>query len=147
VEILLNCLWLILGLSLIAAWSMLDRLPAARRSAADAQFLPSRRVQFIAVLMLVILLFPVISVTDDLARCAAPRETERALRLHDCFDDPLDNSPSGPALLPPASVWTELIAAAFRQVPHQSVEDAVELSLLLEATRLPVDSRPPPAAL
>jgi hypothetical protein len=100
-------------------------------------------VQFIAVLMLVILLFPVISLTDDLARCTAPQETERALRLH----DPLDGSPSGPALLPAATVWTQLIAAAFRQVSHQPIEDAVELSSLLEATRLPVDSRPPPAAL
>jgi hypothetical protein len=143
VEILLNCVWLALGLSLIATWSVFGRPPAVRRSAADAQSLPSSRVQFVAVLMLVILLFPVISLTDDLARCTAPQETERALRLHDSFD----GSPSGPTSLPAATVWTELIAAAFRQVPHQVIEDAVELSSLLEATRLPVDSRPPPAAL
>jgi hypothetical protein len=143
VEILLNCVWLMLGLSLIATWSALGRRQAVLRSAADAHSLPSRRVQFIAVLMLVILLFPVISLTDDLARCTAPQETERALRLH----DPLDASPSGPALLPAATVWTQLIAAAFRQISHQPIEDAVELSSLLEATRLPVDSRPPPAAL
>jgi hypothetical protein len=143
VEILLNCVWLMLGLSLIATWSALGRRQAVLRSAADAHSLPSRRVQFIAVLMLVILLFPVISLTDDLARCTAPQETERALRLH----DPLDASPSGPALLPAATVWTQLIAAAFRQISHRPIEDAVELSSLLEATRLPVDSRPPPAAL
>jgi hypothetical protein len=137
-----------LGVSLIVTWSLIScrqasPWPTDRRSAADAQSLPSRRVQLVAVVMLVILLFPVISLTDDLARCTAPQETERALRLH----DPLDVSPSGPALLPAANLWTELIAAAFRPLSHQPVEDAAEISLLLEATRLPVDSRPPPAAL
>jgi hypothetical protein len=143
VEILLNCVWLVLGLSLIATWSVFRRQPADPRSAANAQSLPSRRIQFVAVLMLVILLFPVISLTDDIARCTAPQETERALRLH----EPLDGSPSGSALLPAATAWTEWIAAAFEQVAHQPVQDAVELSSLLDATRLPVDSRPPPAAL
>jgi hypothetical protein len=142
VEILLNCLWLGLGLSLIATWSVVGRRRVDRPSAADAQSRPSRHVQFIAVLMLVILLFPVISLTDDIARCTAPQETERALRLH----DRPDSSPTGPALVPAASVWTELIAAAFRQV-SPPVEHAVELSSLLEATRLAIDSRPPPAAL
>ena len=146
-EILLNCVWLMLGLSLIATWSALGRRQPILRSAADAHSLPSRRVQFIAVLMLVILLFPVISLTDDLARCTAPQETERALRLHDRLNDALDSSSSGPTLLPAATVWTELIAAAFRQVSPRPIEHAVELSLLLEATRLPVESRPPPAVL
>ena len=146
-EILLNCVWLILGVSLIATWSVLGWRQPDRRLAAEEQSLPSRRVQFIAVLMLIILLFPVISLTDDLARCTAPQETERALRLHARLNDALDGSPSGPALLPAATVWTELIAAAFRQVSPQPVADAVELSLLLESTRLPVESRPPPAAL
>jgi hypothetical protein len=147
VEILLNCVWLMFGLSLIATWSALGRRQAVLRSAADAHSQPSRRVQFVALLMLVILLFPVISLTDDLARCTAPQETERALRLHDRLNDALDASPSGPALLPTSTVWTQRIAAAFRQVSHQPVEAAVELSSSCEATRLPVESRPPPAAL
>ena len=82
-EILLNCVWLVLGLSLISAWSA----HAWRtRTCEPEKLLPSRRLQFTALLMLVILLFPVISVTDDIAMCTAPRDAERALRLHDPFD-------------------------------------------------------------
>ena len=139
-ESLLNCVWLSLGLLLIAIWSA---HAFAKRSRSHRELLPARCVQFAALLVLVILLFPVISLTDDITRCTAPQETERALRLH----DPLDGSAPASALLPAATAWTNVIAAAFREAPHQSVEQTAELTTLLEATRLPVDSRPPPAAL
>ena len=71
------------------------------------KLLPSRRLQFTAILLLVILLFPVISVTDDIAMCTAPRDAERALRLH----DPFDSSQPTPALLPSTMAWMDTISS------------------------------------
>lgn len=137
VEILLNCVWLVLGLSLIAIWS----LGAVRTQAKEQPLLPSRRAQFTAVLLLVVLLFPVISLTDDLARCAAPQESERALRLH----DPLDGAHAAPAVLPSALAWAEAIATSLDTGDRRPIEERASIPPLLTGTRLPVDSRPPPA--
>jgi hypothetical protein len=140
VETLLNCVWLVLGLSLIAMWSV----HASRtRFNPTNELLPSRRLQFTALLLLIALLFPVISLTDDIAMCTAPQDAERALRLH----DPLDGSL--PAQVPQPSVvgWMDLVALMLRNGPSRPVEQDAELCTLLRGTRLPVDSRPPPATL
>ena len=139
-EILLNCLWLVLGLSLIAAWST----HAWRtRSHEPDPLLPSRQLQFTALLLLVILLFPVISLTDDIAMCTAPRDAERALRLH----DPFDGSQPAPALLPSTMAWMDLFADPLRMGPSRPVEEEANVTVQLTGTRLPIDARPPPVAL
>lgn len=139
-EILLNCVWLILGLSLIAAWSG----HAWRTRAGDPdELLPSRRSQFIALLMLVILLFPVISLSDDIAMCTAPRDAERALRLHDPFDGPQPAQ----ALLPSIMAWMDVVADMLRSGPSRPVEQEANVIVQLIGTRLPIDSRPPPVVL
>jgi hypothetical protein len=140
VEILLNCVWLVLGLSLISAWSM---LAWHTRSGESEGMLPSRRLQFTAILLLVILLFPVISLTDDIARCTAPRDAERALRLHDL----LDGTQPTAALLPSAMAWMDALSVVLRNGPSRPVEQDAKLTALLQGTRLPTDSRPPPASL
>jgi hypothetical protein len=138
VEILLNCVWLVLGLSLISAWSV-----HAWRERECERVLPSRRLQFTAILLLLILLFPVISLTDDIAMCTAPRDAERALRLH----DPFDGSQPAPALLPSAMAWTEVVSRMLRTGPSRPVEQDAKLTIPLTGTRLPVESRPPPISL
>jgi hypothetical protein len=140
VEILLNCVWLVLGLSLISAWSV----HACRSHACEPEnLLPSRRLQFTALLLLVILLFPVISLTDDIARCTAPRDAERALRLH----DPFDGAQPTAALLPSAMAWMDALSVVLQSGPARPVEQDAKLTALLSGTRLPIDSRPPPASL
>lgn len=139
-EILLNCVWLLLGLSLITAWSA--RAWRARACKSDG-LLPSRQLQFTAVLMLVVLLLPVISLSDDLAMCTAPRDAERALRLH----DPFDGSQPAPALLPSTMAWMDAVALLLRSRPSRPVEQDADLAIHLAGTRMPVDSRPPPVAL
>jgi hypothetical protein len=139
VEILLNCVWLLLGLSLISAWSA----HAWHTRACDPEVLPSHRLQFTALLLLVILLFPVISLTDDIAMCTAPRDAERALRLH----DPVDGSQPVAALLPSTMAWMDVLSPMLRTEPRRPVEQDANLTILLAGTRLPVDSRPPPVAL
>ncbi|MFL6427913.1 MAG: hypothetical protein ACJ71S_06685 [Acidobacteriaceae bacterium] len=139
-EILLNCVWLLLGLSLIAAWS--THVWGTRTSITDG-LLPSRRLQFTAVLMLVILLLPVISLSDDIAVCTAPSDAERALRLH----DPFDGSQPTAALLPSTMAWMDAVALLLHSGPSRPVEQEAQLTIQLTGNRLPLDSRPPPVAL
>lgn len=139
-EILLNCLWLALGLSLITAWSVHSW---RTRDGKSDGLLPSHRLQFTALLLLVILLFPVISVTDDIAMCTAPRDAERALRLH----DPFDGSQPVQALVPSTMAWMDAVVLMLHSGPSRPVEQDVNLTTQLAGTRLPVDSRPPPATL
>jgi hypothetical protein len=140
VEILLNCVWLLLGLSLISAWSA----HAWRtRSYGPDNLLPSCGLQFTALLLLVILLFPVISLTDDIAMCTAPRDAERALRLHDS----LDGLQPVQALLPSTMAWMDLLAGMLHMGPSRPVEQEAKLVTQLAGTRIPVESRPPPASL
>lgn len=133
-------MWLVLGLSLISAWSGHEWRTRATRS---EKLLPSRRLQFTALLLLVILLFPIISVTDDIAMCTAPRDAERALRLH----DPFDSSQPTPALLPSTVAWMDTVSLMLRTGPGRPVEQDAMLTILLAGTVFPVDSRPPPATL
>jgi hypothetical protein len=140
VEILLNCVWLVLGLSLITTWSV--HAWRTRTWKPDG-LLPPRHLQFTAILILLILLFPVISVTDDIAMCTAPRDAERALRLH----DPFDGSQPTPALLPSTMAWMDAVAILLHSGPPRPVEQDAELANQLAGTRLPIESRPPPVAL
>jgi hypothetical protein len=73
-EIFLNIVWLCVGLALSAWW-----LRAVRRGDSDMRW-----STLIAVCLLVLLLFPVISMTDDLVAMSAPAETEHnGVRRHD----------------------------------------------------------------
>jgi hypothetical protein len=140
VETFLNCLWLTIGLSLISAW--LVHAWNARSSKRDG-LLPSNPLQFTALLLLIVLLFPVISLTDDIAVCTAPRDAEWVLRLHDPFGG------SQPAQIPPPSAiaWMDLLAVMLRAGPSRPVDQGVMLATKLAGTQQPIDSRPPPAAL
>jgi hypothetical protein len=140
VEILLNCVWLVLGLSLIWAWS---GHAWRTRTASPDELLPSRRLQITALLLLIILLFPVISLTDDIAMCTAPRDAERALRLH----DPIDGSQPTAALLPSTTAWIDVLSQMLRNGTHPPVERDANLTIALAGSRLPIESRPPPVTL
>ena len=138
-EILLNCVWLLLGLSLITAWSV---HAWHSRGCKANELLPSRQLQFTAVLMLIVLLLPVISLSDDIALCTAPRDAERALRLH----DPNGSQPA-PALLPSTMAWMDAVAISLHTGPSRPVEQDAKLTIHLAETGQPIDSRPPPVAL
>ena len=139
-EIVLNCAWLVLVLSLVTAWSAHAWRKRAYR---PDGLLPPRQLQFTALLLLVILLFPVISLTDDIAMCTAPRDAERALRLH----DPFDGAQPVQALLPSTMAWMDVMALMLRSGPSRPVEEDAKLTVQLLVTRMPIDSRPPPAAI
>ena len=139
-ETLLNCAWLFLGLSLIAGWSV---CAWHARASEPSTLLPSCRLQFTALLMLVVLLFPVISLTDDIAMCTAPRDAERALRLHDT----VEGLQQPQAVLPSTIAWMDLIASIWRSAPSRPVAQEVSLIVHVSDTHLPIESRPPPASI
>ena len=139
-EFLLNCVWLVLGLSLISMWSV--HLWRTGTSNPD-ELLPSRGLQFTAILLLVILLFPVISLTDDIAMCTAPRDAERALRLH----DPFDGAQPAQALPISTMAWIDAVADMFCKGPGRPVEQEANVIQQLAGTRSPIESRPPPVAI
>ena len=133
-------MWLVLGLSLISAWSAhLWRT----RTCEPNKFLPSLGLQFTAILLLVILLFPVISLTDDIAMCTAPRDAERALRLH----DPFDGAQPAQALPISTMAWVDAVADMFRMGPGRPVGQEANVIQQLAGIRSPIESRPPPVAI
>lgn len=138
-ESLLNCAWLLLVIALIFQWARQTR---ASESGPRSCLAPSRGLQLTALFVLVILLFPVISMTDDMAACTAPQEAERALRLH----DPLEGAPHAPAVLPVAIKTADLLLAILNSTRGEPVIAEAERTVLLEGARLHIDSRPPPTA-
>lgn len=144
VEILLNCVWLVLSLSLLTAWMVAPRLQVAHgRCAGQPELMPSRRLQFTAIIVLVLLLFPVISLTDDLAMCAATRDTEQALRL----DDLCNGAHPQPAMLPSTLAWMEAIAQPLHIGTRRGIEQETHMLPPQAGAHLPLDSRPPPSSL
>ncbi len=138
-EILLNCLWLVLSLSLVTVWLAGARRPQGSR-AARTSLLPGTRLQVTAIVILLLLLFPVISLTDDLAMCAATRDTEQALRL----DDLCQSAHAQPAVMPATLGWLEALTSLAQHAEHRPAGYEAQILALKEGTRLPIDSRPPP---
>ncbi|MGA3082617.1 MAG: hypothetical protein ABSD44_14800 [Terracidiphilus sp.] len=70
-ELILNLVWLLLAILMVRVW-----LRHARRTGA------STRTQIAALAMLILILLPVISVTDDLQTIQNPAEVDCARRNH-----------------------------------------------------------------
>lgn len=128
-ELVLNLGWGLLALLLFRQW--LHYTPHARSG---------RRVQFVSLAMLVLFLFPVISVTDDLQAVHNPAEIERSLRRD-------ERSVSPHALLPtvagpPSARMTGVVLAFFKVAPlPQPQRFALAASPLAS-----IQNRPPPCA-
>ncbi len=68
-EIILNLAWAALAIFMVWAWVRTDGRTGH-----------SRRGQLVAITLLIAILFPVISVTDDLAAAQNPAETDTCIR-------------------------------------------------------------------
>ena len=131
-EIILNIAWALCSLGLILLWAR-----GARSNPV------SRRAQIMALAMVVLLLLPVISLSDDLMAMQGPAETDatsclrRALHSGD-----LHPSIGAACWAMPAPMLTELSVSVFFQ-------DALEgYRWIAQPNSLPsaLDSRPPPRA-
>ena len=76
-ELFFNLLWLALSSLLLGFWI----LGPSRWT--DERLRPSTRAQIVALVLLIVILLPVISLTDDLQACTAPAESEHLARRVD----------------------------------------------------------------
>jgi hypothetical protein len=128
-ESLLNLVWALLAALIVCLW-----LRIASPSGA------SRRTQAAAVAMLILILFPVISVTDDLQSLQNPAETATCERR--------DHMSSCPHSIFPIAV--ALPAPGFVRPPISFQRFSACLRPRLSAVKKPalrsIQNRPPPAA-
>jgi hypothetical protein len=73
-ELLFNLIWVVLSTGLLGFWL------STKLRQQDDGVRSSLRVQIAALAVLVIILFPVVSITDDLLVCTAPAKAEHLIR-------------------------------------------------------------------
>jgi hypothetical protein len=129
VEIFLNLAWTFLAIISLGLWMRFEHRTGAQS-----------RMPLVALVMLLVMLFPVISVSDDLWSMQNPAETDTSLRrnqisqnLHSVF-----------------SVMVAPLAPLFAQVNLDVQYFSAPVGLSTEKYALPalegIDNRPPPAA-
>jgi len=128
-ELCLNLAWVLLAALIFFLW-----LRLAPRSGA------SPRMQFVALALLILILFPVISVTDDLQAALNPAETDTCLRR--------DHACSTPHSIFPAVAGLPLAAIAERSIGIRRIAAPSHLAAptLDHPALVSVQNRPPPAA-
>ena len=128
-ELFLNSAWALVAIVIACLWLRLEpRTPV------------DRRAQFIALVMLIVILFPVISVSDDLWSLHNPAETDTCQRRDHLASCPHSILPAVAALPEPAS--TELRFGFRRLAPPLTPP----LLAVENPALYPVENRPPPAA-
>jgi hypothetical protein len=130
-EIILNIAWAICSLGLMLLW--------VRGSRSNPV---SRRTQILALAMVVLLLLPVISLSDDLMAMQGPAETDTS-----CLRRALHSGELHPSLLAacwaiPTPIFTELSLSGF----SPDALDGYRWSTQPNSLPRSLDSRPPPRA-
>lgn len=129
-EIVLNLAWLTLAIVMVLAWIR-----------TDGQTGHSRSGQIVAIALLVAILFPVISVTDDLMAAQNPAETDTCLRRDHLL--PFNaHTPLPVVALPAIPAFTGISLGPSRYISPQNL---APLSADLPALAS-IQNRPPPAA-
>lgn len=128
-ELVLNLVWFVLASVMVCLWFRF----APREG-------PSRRLQFVALALLVFVLFPVISVTDDLQEALNPAETDCCQRRDHACVHPHVHLPVIAALHLPDFAALSLGTARL-DLPGHFAAPAVEVPALAS-----IQNRPPPTA-
>jgi len=128
-ELFLNLAWVGLATLMFSMW-----LRFAPEAGAN------RRTQLVALAVLLLVFFPVISVTDDIQAFQNPAETDRCQRRNHACSAPHSILSHGPALILPALAelpfgFLSIAAPGTLQTP---IFDHPALA--------PIQNRPPPAA-
>jgi hypothetical protein len=129
-EVLLNLAWAFCSLSLFFLWTKSNTSNPA-----------PRRTQLFALAMVVLLLLPVISLSDDLLAMQGAAETDMSLRRAQVSD----NTHASPASTPfglPEQIAQALTLGGYSRILSQETAPAEPMSGLGRA----LDSRPPPSA-
>ncbi len=128
-ELFLNLAWAVLSICMLCLW-----LRLAPRRGRD------RRIQFVALAMIILILLPAISVTDDLQAARNPADIDTCLRRDHEWSSPHSIVPAVALLplLPFASLDFRVRRAALPG--RQAVATPANPFLAL------IENRPPPAA-
>ncbi len=129
-EIILNIAWALSSLGLIWIWT--------RSTESDSV---PRRTQLLALAMVVLLLLPVISLSDDLMAMQGPAESDTCLRRMLHSDDTHPPAPATSFALPEQLV-TSLTLSGYSQEVLEEYSPTTPANTLTRA----LDSRPPPQA-
>ncbi len=128
-ELTLNLAWMTLTALMLGLW-----MRHAPREGV------SRRAQLIALAVIILILFPVISVTDDLMAAQNVAETDSCQRKdHVSSDNHCAHFAIAHSFLP-------TIAALYFGSEHVSVQHILPAPLVEIAAMTPIQNRPPPLA-
>jgi hypothetical protein len=133
-ELALNLAWMVLAALMLCLW-----LRFAPRTGPDRR-IEDRRAQFVALAVLILILFPVISVTDDLQAIQNPAETDTCQRRDYVVCNAHSIFPAVAAL--PLPVFAELSFGILRiSAPGRLTAPVIDHPALAS-----IQNRPPPAA-
>lgn len=128
-EITLNLVWAVLAAACVCLWVRTERRTGAER-----------HLPLIALTMLIVMLFPVISVSDDLWAQPNPAETDSNARRNELVASPHSLFPVCDALIEP-------FLAELSSGPQQStVRTSPKVRAIASPVRHRLRTRPPPAA-
>jgi hypothetical protein len=133
-ELVLNIAWVLLASVMLCLW--LRFAPCTHRG----QQTKSRRMQFVALAVLLLILFPVISVTDDLQTVQNPAEADSCLRRDHVYSNPHSVFPTAAAFPVPAFAG---ISFGFLSVAAPGNFTAPRID---HPGLAPIQNRPPPIA-
>lgn len=128
-ELVLNLAWVLLATVMVSLW-----LRCSPRAGAD------KRMQLVALAVLLLILFPVISVTDDLLAVQNPAETDSCQRRVHGYSVPHSTLASVASL--PLPAFSELSFGDQRAAAPGTMPKLVFDDPALH----PIENRPPPAA-
>lgn len=128
-ELFLNSVWALLALAIVCFW-LRQESPGHTR----------RRSPFIALVMLIVVLFPVISVSDDLWSMQNPAETDSCQRRAHLASSPHSLFPAISAL--PESPFTGVASSCQRFIAPSNESLHTVHNPAFDA----IQNRPPPAA-
>jgi hypothetical protein len=134
-EILFNLLWVALSAALVGLWVV------GRAGEIEDSPRSSTRMQITALAVLLVILFPVVSLTDDLLAYTAPAEVEHLVR-RDLQDQPAAQIDAAAAIIG-ALFW-------FPDTPGSGIpfhtSRAVRIGTPREESLEVLGNRPPPSA-
>ncbi|HUV71025.1 MAG TPA: hypothetical protein VMW15_15295 [Terracidiphilus sp.] len=127
-ELFLNSGWALVAIASLCLW-----IPLGRRTAANG------RLSFIALVVLIVTLFPVISVSDDLWCLHNPAETDTCQRR--------DYGVSCPhSIFPVATLPESAVAAPVFGFQRLALQPYAPPQLAANPALTPIHNRPPPSA-
>jgi len=132
-ETFLNLAWVLLAALMFCLWPRFAPRIGPDRCVKD------QRLQFVALALLLLILFPVISVTDDLQATQNPAETDSTARKDHIAASPHSIMPAVAAL--PLPVLAEL----FTGLPRFAAPGDLPTPAINHPALVPIQNRPPPA--